>query len=316
MLNPNVHQAMKEDFEVYMALALEEARQSLREGNCGFGAVIARGAEVVVRAHDTEKTAGDPTAHAEITAIRQAAERLGRDLSGCALIATHEPCPMCATATLWSGIDTIAYGFSIKEALQQGRRRIDLPCREIFERAGKPAAIYEGILHAECSVLYHESVRRAIAQLRTADEAQLQRLSEDLQERRLAWFREHRQELNPPGADPLESAYRVFLEKLGLTPDDAPIIRREATRLVIHSRNFCPTLEACQILGLDTRHICARLTEEPTDALLKQIDPRLSFTRNYDGIRPHTDYCEEIIQLEEPLYMSTTLRQSAMPSLQ
>lgn len=283
-----------------MAVALEEARQSLREGNCGFGAVIVRGAEVVVRAHDTEKTAGDPTAHAELTAIRQAAERFGRDLSGCALISTHEPCPMCATATLWSGINTIAYGFSIQEAIQQGRRRIDLPCREIFERAGKPVAIHEGVLHAECSVLYHEGVRQAIARLRTADEAQLRRMSEDLKERRLAWYRKHQDELDLSSADPLESAYRVFLEKLGLTAGDAPIVRREATRWVVHSQNFCPTLEACKILGLDTRRVCARLTEEPTDALLKQIDTRLAFERNYDCIRPYTKYCEEIIRLEGP----------------
>jgi tRNA(adenine34) deaminase len=288
---------MNEHFESLMALGLEEARQSLREGNCGFGAVIAQGSEVIANAHDTEKTARDPTAHAELTAIRKAAERLGRDLSGCAIISTHEPCPMCATAIFWSGLRTIAYGFSIKEAMQQGRRRIDLTCQEIFERAGEPVTIIERLRHSECSVLYHEGVRRAIRQLRNADEQRLQSLSAELTQKRLDWFAAHQPELNRSGGAILDQAYAVFLRKLNLSTADAPMVSRTPTSIVVHSRNFCPTLEACKILGLDTRLICARLTERPMDALLKQIDPCLTFSRNYDCIRPQAEYCEEVIRL-------------------
>ncbi len=152
-----------------MAMAIEEATMSLRQGNCGFGAVLAKNNELIAKAHDTEKTAGDSTAHAEMTVIRCASAKLGRDLSGCVLIATHEPCPMCATAIIWSGITEIAFGYSIKEAIKQGRKRIDLSCKELFKRAGKEICVNEALLHDQCSVLYNKTVRDSIDQLRGAD---------------------------------------------------------------------------------------------------------------------------------------------------
>jgi tRNA(adenine34) deaminase len=135
---------MLTEYAEEMLLALQEAELSLREGNSGFGAIITRDGAIIAQAHDTEKSENDPTAHAELTAIRQAAARIGRDLHGCRIVSTHEPCPMCATAILGSGIDTIIYGFSISEAISQSRRRINLPCQELFKSAGiKPIQISE-----------------------------------------------------------------------------------------------------------------------------------------------------------------------------
>ncbi len=74
---------------------------------------------------------------------------------------------------------------------------------------------------------------------------------------------------------------------------------RQKTKIVIHSKNFCPTLEACKILGLDTREVCKELNEEPTQALLQQLDPRLAFTRNYNALRPYEEFCEEMIILKD-----------------
>jgi len=125
------------DFQEFMKLAIEEAEASLREGNSGFGAVIAQDGRIISRAHDTEKTDLDPTAHAELTAIRKAASLLGRHLDGCLILSTHEPCPMCAAAIVWSGIKEVGYGCSIKEALEQGRKRIDLSCRRYSNGPGK-----------------------------------------------------------------------------------------------------------------------------------------------------------------------------------
>ncbi|MBR4711813.1 MAG: nucleoside deaminase, partial [Clostridia bacterium] len=80
--------------EEAMALALEEARQALREGEVPVGAVITRGGEVIARAHNLCETLGDPTAHAEILCMREAARRLGGwRLRGCTLTVTLEPCP-------------------------------------------------------------------------------------------------------------------------------------------------------------------------------------------------------------------------------
>ena len=283
-----------------MRLAIEEAKISLGEDNFGFGSVIVKNGELIAKAHDTEKTGADPTAHAEMTAIRAASARLGRDLSGCVIISTHEPCPMCSTAVLWSGISELAYGYSIKEALGQGRKRLDISCREIFARAGKDVIIHDGILHSECSVLYNKTVRDSIDKLRGAEETTLETLAEELSQKRQQWFFRNCQSLEKStGEKAVDIAYQVLLKKLGITEDQAFIVRRDERTLVFHSRNFCPTLEACKILGLDTRFVCRRLTEKPMNDLIRHIHPKLRFTRNYDKLRPHSDYCEEVIYLSD-----------------
>jgi len=143
-----------DNLEEYMDIAIAEAKLSLLEGNSGFGAVIVQDDSVIARAHDTDTTSNDPTAHAELNVIRMAAQKTKGDLSGCLLVATHEPCPMCSTAIVWSGITRIAYGTSIQDSLRQGRKRIDIPCPEIFARSGKAIKVLSGIKKEECSLLY------------------------------------------------------------------------------------------------------------------------------------------------------------------
>ncbi len=93
-----------------MRLALEEAAQALAEGEVPVGAVIARGDEVIARAHNRREQLQDPTAHAEVLAIREAARRTGsRRLSGLTLYVTLEPCPMCAGAMVLSGLGRCYY---------------------------------------------------------------------------------------------------------------------------------------------------------------------------------------------------------------
>ena len=285
------------NLEDFMSIAIEEAKISLKEGNSGFGAVIIKGDALISRAHDTDKTSNDPTEHAEITAIRLAAEKNNGDFSGCMLVSTHEPCPMCAAAVVWSGINKIAFGYSIKESLRQGRRRIDLECKELFQRSGATVEILSDIKKEDCALLYNSLVRQSIKQLRGADTIKLEQLSKDLAKRRVDWFA--RQNRSPLSGGCLEAAYALFLEKLGIAAEEAPIVKRQEDRVVIHSKNFCPTLEACKILDLDTRVICKRLNEGPTQELLKQLNPKLRFERNYDRIRPVAPYCEEMIIMDE-----------------
>jgi len=140
--------------EEYMDIAIAEAKVSLQEGNSGFGAVIVQDDTVIARAHDIDTTTNDPTAHAELNVIRMAVQKTKGVLSGCLLVATHEPCPMCATAIVWSGISRIAYGYSIQDSLQQGRKRIAIACTEIFARSGKTIEVLKGIKKQECAVLY------------------------------------------------------------------------------------------------------------------------------------------------------------------
>ena len=143
-----------DNLEEYMDIAIAEAKLSLQEGNSGFGAVIVQGDSVIARAHDTDTISKDPTAHAELNVIRMAAQKTKGDLSRCLLVATHEPCPMCSTAIVWSGITRIAYGTSIQDSLRQGRKRIDIPCPEIFARSGKAIEVLSGIKKEECGLLY------------------------------------------------------------------------------------------------------------------------------------------------------------------
>jgi hypothetical protein len=206
---------------------------------------------------------------------------------------------MCATAVHWSGITEIGYGFSIKEAIKQGRKRINLSCQEIFKRAGKKIRVREALLHDQCSVLYNKEVRDGIDQLRDADKQKLEALAEDLSKKRLRWYAEHGHRVAPDGKDILHTAYQVFLQKLDIREDQASIVQRNDKHLIFHCSNYCPTLEACNLLSLDTRFVCKYLNEKPTTDLLRQIHPKLRFKRNYYHIRPHSDYCEEMIVLED-----------------
>jgi hypothetical protein len=140
-----------------------------------------------------------------------------------------------------------------------------------------------------------EKIDSYVRAFQDATESDWQRLEQELCQRRKAWFLLHRPGFAAISGDALEKAYRVILLKLEIREDEAPIVSKTDTRLVFHSRNACPSLEACIRLGIDTRKVCRRLFECPTDALVRMVDPSLRFTRNYEKIRPYSPYCEEII---------------------
>ena len=94
-----------------MCLALNEAHRALAHGDVPIGAVIAIDGEVVASACNEREKASDPTAHAEILALRAAATATGSwRLEGAALYVTLEPCPMCAGAAVLARIDKLVYG--------------------------------------------------------------------------------------------------------------------------------------------------------------------------------------------------------------
>jgi len=98
------------DDAFYMSLAYNQAIDSWRQDEVPIGAVIELGGEVIGIAHNTVESAHDPTAHAEILAITQAAAKLGNwRLEGATLYVTKEPCPMCAGATLMSRLKRVCY---------------------------------------------------------------------------------------------------------------------------------------------------------------------------------------------------------------
>lgn len=95
----------------YMQEALEEAKKAAAAGEVPIGAVIVKNGEIIGRGHNLTETSKDPTAHAEMIAIRQAAAHLkGWRLLGCSMYVTAEPCSMCAGAIVWARIEKLYIG--------------------------------------------------------------------------------------------------------------------------------------------------------------------------------------------------------------
>ncbi len=102
--------------------AVEVARQGMESDRGGpFGAVVARGDSILGEGCNRVTSSNDPTAHAEVVAIRQACQRLGSfSLAGCQIYASCEPCPMCLAAIYWARIDRIVYANSRAQAAAIG----------------------------------------------------------------------------------------------------------------------------------------------------------------------------------------------------
>lgn len=106
----------------WMKIAYNEAVQGMLDNEGGpFGAVIVRDGEVIASAHNQVLKSNDPTAHAEINAIREASKKLNNfDLSDCILYTTCQPCPMCLGAIFWARIKTVYYGATKEDAAKGG----------------------------------------------------------------------------------------------------------------------------------------------------------------------------------------------------
>lgn len=97
--------------EGMMLEALKEAQKAFQKGEIPVGAVMVKEGRIIARTHNLRETTGDPTAHAEVLAIREAAQALGsRRLSGCTLYVTLEPCPMCAGALVMACVERCYFG--------------------------------------------------------------------------------------------------------------------------------------------------------------------------------------------------------------
>ena len=106
----------------FMKIALEEAYKGMRKEDGGpFGAVIVKDGEIIARGHNHVVESNDPTAHAEIVAIRKATKLLGRfDLSDCEIYSSCEPCPMCFSAIHWAKMKTLYFAANRKDAANIG----------------------------------------------------------------------------------------------------------------------------------------------------------------------------------------------------
>jgi len=109
--------------DYYMRRAIEIARQTAIVDKAGgpFGCVIVKDDEIVGEGANRVIADGDPTCHAEMNAIRVACNKLGtRDLSGCVVYSTGEPCPMCYAACWWARVEAIYYASNSQDANEHG----------------------------------------------------------------------------------------------------------------------------------------------------------------------------------------------------
>ena len=138
------------DDERMMRLALEEARTSLGHGDVPIGAVVSRGDEVLAAAGNQRELAADPTAHAEILALRAAAAAVRSwHLEGCTLTVTLEPCAMCAGAAVLSRVDRLVFGATDPKAGFAG----SLGNLVQDPRLNHDVSIRDGVLAEECGDL-------------------------------------------------------------------------------------------------------------------------------------------------------------------
>ena len=141
--------------KIYMKEAIKEANKSIKEGaRRAFGAVIVKNNKIISACHNTVHSSKDPIDHAEINAIRKACRKLdSKDLSGCTLYATCEPCPMCFTAAWWANLSEIIYGISLKDAAGRGREML-VSSKFLNKKGGSKIRIRGGLLREECIKLY------------------------------------------------------------------------------------------------------------------------------------------------------------------
>ena len=105
----------------FMRRAIQLSLESVKHGGGPFGAVIVKEGKIIAEAANRVTLDNDPTAHAEVNAIRQAARSLGKfDLSGCDIHTSCEPCPMCLGAIYWAHLDHIYYGCNRRDAADAG----------------------------------------------------------------------------------------------------------------------------------------------------------------------------------------------------
>ncbi len=141
----------------FMKLAIARTREGIAAGQSPFGSVIVRDGQVVAATHNTVWLDTDPTAHAEVNALRLASRTLATiDLKGSTLFSTCEPCPMCLAAIHWAKVDRVVFGASIADAAVAGFSELPVAAEELARLGRSPLVVEGGLLAEECAGLFRE----------------------------------------------------------------------------------------------------------------------------------------------------------------
>lgn len=153
---------MNENDLRFLRKAIDAARKARDKGNHPFGAVlVTEGSKFLMDAENTVVTGKDPTGHAEINLIRQAALQFDSDfLARCTIYASTEPCPMCAGAIFWANIRRVVFGLSEENLYRMISDKSEdvllIPCRELYAKGRKQIEIIGPILEEEAYVVHQD----------------------------------------------------------------------------------------------------------------------------------------------------------------
>ncbi len=149
---------------------------------------------------------------------------------------------------------------------------------------------------------FKEAVERETERLGSRAFADTER---ETQAKRLAWLR-RRTWLGE--ISPRRAFEALFFDYMGLDPAQLTVGREGPDEIFWEARNPCPTLAACQALGLDTRIVCRQISDKPAQGFLSCLDPRLRFVRDYGHLRPHASFCAEgIVRIDLEALMAVAI---------
>ena len=141
---------LTEEDKKFMKLAIEKAKEGVKEGGSPFGACIVKDGKVVTCVHNVVWQTTDSTAHAEVNAIRHACKKLNTiNLSGCTIYSTTEPCPMCFSACHWAMISKIIYGATIEDAKKAGFNELTISNEKMKKLGNSSLEIISNFLRDE-----------------------------------------------------------------------------------------------------------------------------------------------------------------------
>lgn len=145
------------DDQAWMKMALEACRQGVAAGQSPFGACIVRDGQVLACTHNQVWRHTDPTAHAEVTAIRQACAATRQvHLSGATIYSTTEPCPMCFCAIHWARIERIVYAARIADAQEFGFHELPVSNTTLKDLGQLTVELQPDYLRDEALAIYRQ----------------------------------------------------------------------------------------------------------------------------------------------------------------
>jgi tRNA(Arg) A34 adenosine deaminase TadA len=138
-----------------MRAAIEKTRKGIDLGQSPFGCAIALGDRIISVSHNTVWASTDITAHAEVTAIREACKNTASILLEGAIVATTcEPCPMCMSALHWARVSVVHFGATIADASEAGFNELTLPAADVLRLGGSSIQLVPETLREECKALF------------------------------------------------------------------------------------------------------------------------------------------------------------------